>query len=145
MLTLSEKLKNKNLTIAIVETCTGGLLGNALSNNYGSRNYFVGGFILYNKSLKKSFLNIPENTIIYSNYCTSLMNKGLQKKIKADIYISVSGYLDPINLEDCTEIFYSIFYKKNYNFKLLCYEDLSRNKKKQFVVNHIIDKLNTIL
>ena len=71
------------------------------------------------------------------------MNKGLQKKIKADIYISVSGYLDPINLEDCTEIFYSIFYK-NYNFKLLCYEDLSRNKK-QFVVNHIIDKLNTIL
>ena len=145
MLTLSEKLKNKNLSIAVAESCTSGLLASNLTNIPGSSKYFLGGIVVYNNLLKKTFLNIPENTIIYSNYCTSLMNKGLQKKIKADIYISVSGYLDPINLEDCSEIFYSIFYKKNYNFKLLCYEDLSRNKKKQFVVNHIIDKLNTIL
>ena len=146
MLKLSEKLKNKNLTIAVAESCTSGLLASTLTDIQGSSNYFMGGIIVYNNLLKKTFLNIPKNTIIYSKNCTNLMNIGLQKQIKANIYISVSGYLEPINLEDSGVVFYSIFYKNhNYSFRLQCYENLNREKQKEFVVNDIIDKLNSIL
>ena len=146
MLKLSQILINNNLTVAVAESCTGGLLASTLTNISGSSKYFKGGIIAYNSSIKHTFLNIPKNTIIYSKKCTNLMNKGLQKQIKADIYISVSGYLEPINLEDSGVVFYSIFYKNhNYSFRLSCYEKLNRDKQKEFVINNIIDKLNTIL
>ena len=112
MLELSQKLFNKKLTIATAESCTGGLLASTLCNVPGSSNYLMGGIVAYNSSIKNTFLNIPINTIIYSKNCANLMNIGLQEKINADIYVSVTGYLEPLNIELNGIVFYSILYKK---------------------------------
>jgi len=145
MLKLSQKLFNKKLTIAVAESCTSGLLANTLSNVYGSSRYLMGGVVAYNSSIKYTFLNIPKHTIIYSKKCANLMNIGLQKQINADIYVSVTGYLEPLNIELTSVVFYSILYKnKNHSFRMRCRPNLNRQKQKEFVVNQIIYTLNSI-
>ena len=146
MLELSQKLFNKKLTIATAESCTGGLLASTLSNVRGSSNYLMGGIVAYNSSIKNTFLNIPINTIIYSKKCANLMNIGLQKQINADIYVSVTGYLEPLNIELTGIVFYSILYKnKNLSFRMRCHPNLTRKKQKEFIITEIIYTLNRVL
>lgn len=61
---LGTLLIRHNATIAVAESCTGGLLGNWLTNISGSSKYFMGGIISYSNESKQNVLGVKEETLI---------------------------------------------------------------------------------
>ena len=58
-----EELKKRKLTLAVAESCSGGGLGNQITNVAGSSEVFLGGVIAYANSLKTGLLGVPEETL----------------------------------------------------------------------------------
>ena len=96
---LHKKLLKKEKTLAIAESCTGGLLSNLLTSLPGSSDYFLLGAVTYSNKSKKTILNIPEKIIArygaVSQPVAKLMAKNIRKKIKADIGLSITGIAGP--------------------------------------------------
>jgi len=91
-------LKNKK-TIAVAESCTGGLISKILTDNPGSSNYFLAGIVSYNNKAKEKILKIPAAIIkkhaAVSKEIASLMAKSIQKISGADLGIGVTGIAGP--------------------------------------------------
>ena len=56
-------LKKKNLKIAVVESCTGGILSSAITSVSGSSKIFVLGLVTYSNQSKNSVLKIPKKIL----------------------------------------------------------------------------------
>ena len=56
-------LKDKHLTIATAESCTGGLLGAALTQEPGSSEFYLGGVVSYSNSVKQGILEVNEENL----------------------------------------------------------------------------------
>jgi nicotinamide-nucleotide amidase len=96
---VSGKLINSGLTLAVAESCTGGLLSSRLTDVSGSSKYFLGGFCTYSNLAKEKFLNVKKKTLekygaVSSQVCES-MAKGIREKFNSDIGISVTGIAGP--------------------------------------------------
>ncbi len=91
-------LKNKK-TLAIAESCTGGLVANRITNIPGSSKYFMFGVVTYSNYSKNKILNIPLSIInkygAVSKQVASLMAKNVRLLSSADIGIGISGILGP--------------------------------------------------
>jgi nicotinamide-nucleotide amidase len=96
---VGEKLRNKGLTISVAESCTGGLIGNLLTNAPGSSNYFMGGLLVYSNQSKIDLLNVSQETIekngAVSDRTVQEMTEGVKKKIGTDIGLAVTGIAGP--------------------------------------------------
>ncbi|MEE9117891.1 MAG: CinA family protein, partial [Calditrichia bacterium] len=57
---VSKLLKRHDKTIAVAESCTGGLISNLLTNIQGSSKFFLEGIISYSNQAKKDLLNVSE-------------------------------------------------------------------------------------
>ncbi|HSE57546.1 MAG TPA: CinA family nicotinamide mononucleotide deamidase-related protein, partial [Nitrospiraceae bacterium] len=53
-------LSQQSLTLAVAESCTGGLIGHRLTQVAGSSSYFEGGVICYSNRMKQDWLAVPE-------------------------------------------------------------------------------------
>ena len=60
---VGEMLRERHQTLAVAESCTGGLLGERITSVPGSSDYFLGGFITYTNRMKVEWLGVPEETI----------------------------------------------------------------------------------
>ncbi len=60
---IAKKLIIKNRTVSVAESCTGGLLGAALTELSGSSSYFIGGELTYSNIAKINQLGVLENTL----------------------------------------------------------------------------------
>ncbi len=58
-----EELKERGLTLAVAESCSGGGLGNQITNVPGSSEVFLGGVIAYANSVKTGILGVGEATL----------------------------------------------------------------------------------
>jgi PncC family amidohydrolase len=56
-------LTDRGLTISVAESCTGGLIGNLITDVPGSSRYFLGGIIVYCNQSKMEILNVSPKTI----------------------------------------------------------------------------------
>lgn len=94
-----ERLLGENLTISVVESCTGGLLGKKLTEQPGSSAYFMGGFLTYSNEMKSQLLGIPSETInsfgAVSEEVAKAMVDGLCQKTGTDFGISITGIAGP--------------------------------------------------
>ena len=92
-------LKRFKLTIAIAESCTGGLLCHRITNSPGCSKYFKGGIIAYNNDLKKRILGVPGEILKISgpiNEETAIaMARGIRKIVDSDIGIATTGIAGP--------------------------------------------------
>lgn len=97
--TVSNLLKQKNLTIATAESCTGGLIANSLTNLSGSSDYFDRGIVSYSNNAKIELLDVPEKMLIeygaVSEQVAKAMAEGVRKKSNVDIGISTTGIAGP--------------------------------------------------
>ena len=92
-------LSQQNKTLAIAESCTGGLIANMMTDIDGSSDYFVFSGVTYSNDAKINILNVQKKTIIDHGAVheqTALeMAQGARKKAGADFAISTTGIAGP--------------------------------------------------
>ncbi len=96
-----QKLKEKNQTLTLVESCTGGYISNLLTNISGSSEVYNGGWNVYTDAFKKKQLNIKDETLntstAVSEECAKELLSNALEKTQADLGIAVVGYLEKYN------------------------------------------------
>jgi len=94
-----ERLRRLGRWLAVAESCTGGLLGAAVTDVPGSSAYFLGGVISYADRVKIEQLQVPEETLArygaVSERTAAAMASGIQLLFKADIGVSITGVAGP--------------------------------------------------
>lgn len=96
---LHKALIHKKLSIAVAESCTGGLLGFLLTATPGSSKYFKLGLITYSNKTKQKLLNIPGRLIkakgAVSQEIASKMAQNIKYLAKTDIGVGITGIAGP--------------------------------------------------
>jgi len=96
---IHNKLLSREKTIAVAESCSGGMLSAELTKNPGASGYFLLGVTAYSNKSKQKILKIPAKLI--SNYgavsrqVAISMAKNIRKISKADLGISITGLAGP--------------------------------------------------
>lgn len=94
-----EQARNKGLTIATAESCTGGWIGKILTDIPGSSRVFKGGLVAYSNTIKETLLYVPKDLLIkhgaVSEPVAITMAKNCAQSFGADIAISVTGIAGP--------------------------------------------------
>jgi len=92
-------LREKGLTLAVAESCTGGLLGMRLTEVPGSSDYFRGGVIAYSNAVKEAVLGVPrailEEKGAVSPECARAMAEGARRLLGADLALAITGIAGP--------------------------------------------------
>jgi len=92
-------LKEKGLTIATAESCTGGLVAATLVNVPGSSEYFKGSVVAYSNEVKEKVLGVNPETLntfgAVSAQTAREMAEGVRKLLSADIGLSTTGIAGP--------------------------------------------------
>lgn len=92
-------LAGKNLTLAVAESCTGGLISHRLTNIPGSSEYFLGGFVTYSNIVKETVLGVEHHLIeeygAVSTHVVQSMARGARRLAGADVSLAVSGIAGP--------------------------------------------------
>ena len=95
----NRRLQEHRLTLAVAESCTGGLLGNYITDIPGSSRIFVGGVIAYSNEAKAKLLDVDwdilEQDGAVSSQCAAAMAQGARRSLGSDIAISVTGIAGP--------------------------------------------------
>lgn len=92
-------LKEKGLTLATAESCTGGLIGKELTDISGSSSVYMGGIIAYSNEVKMRILRVPENVLVQhgavSEECAKAMAVGAANQLRTKCSVSVTGVAGP--------------------------------------------------
>ncbi len=90
---------NQNITIATAESCTGGLIGAAITSIPGSSVPFKGGIIAYDNAIKNKLLNVPPGMLqkygAVSREVARAMANGAIEALNVDLAVSVTGIAGP--------------------------------------------------
>lgn len=93
------KCSSRGWSLAVAESCTGGLLGGSLTAIPGSSEVFVGGVIAYSNSLKSRLLGVPAQTLelegAVSEETALAMARGVSTITGAPCGVSVTGVAGP--------------------------------------------------
>jgi nicotinamide-nucleotide amidase len=99
---VGELLSARRLTLATMESCTGGLLASTITDVPGSSAYFKGGFVAYTNEMKASLgVNhiLIENHGAVSREAAEAMAQAARQQLGADIGLAVTGVAGPDALE----------------------------------------------
>jgi nicotinamide-nucleotide amidase len=92
-------LRGRGLTLAVAESCTGGLLGSRITARPGSSDYFLGGVISYGNQAKTDLLDVPAGMLArhgaVSEEVAGAMAAGARARLGADYALSVTGVAGP--------------------------------------------------
>ena len=92
-------LVDRGMTVAVAESCTGGLLGAALTERPGSSAYFLGGIQAYANSVKEQLLGVSHETLLsfgaVSEEVASEIALGVQRLTGSDWALSTTGIAGP--------------------------------------------------
>jgi nicotinamide-nucleotide amidase len=101
---LGRMLTERKLTIAVAESCTGGLIADKITDVPGSSNYFERGIISYSNQSKIENLKVPEELIethgAVSSEVAKAMALGVRQIAGTDIGISTTGIAGPTGGSD---------------------------------------------
>lgn len=96
--------KEKDLTLSVAESCTGGLICHYLTALPGASSFLQAGVVTYSAESKKRILGIPQKVFsshgIVSEETAQQMAKRVRALTKTDVAVSTTGNLGPDVLED---------------------------------------------
>jgi PncC family amidohydrolase len=96
---LAERCNALGLHVATVESCTGGLVGHAITEIPGSSAYYVGGFVTYSDELKFLAVAVPHDVLsahgAVSAQVAMAMATGGRQRTGADLAVAVTGIAGP--------------------------------------------------
>jgi nicotinamide-nucleotide amidase len=92
-------LNARKLTLAVAESCTGGLIGHRLTEVPGASDYFLGGVVSYSNDAKCDLLRVPDATLArhgaVSPETARDMARGVRQVFHAAIGLAVTGIAGP--------------------------------------------------
>jgi len=96
---VGELLRKRGLTLAVAESCTGGLIGHRITNVPGSSDYYLGSVTAYAYEVKEALLGVRHNTL-YEHGAVSAetaleMAQGVRQVMRADLGLAVTGIAGP--------------------------------------------------
>ena len=101
---ISNIFKENAITLAVAESCTGGLVSDLLTNVQGSSAFFLGGIVSYSNKVKENLLNVSEKLItkcgVISAEVAKAMASGARERMQADIGLAVTGIAGPTGIEE---------------------------------------------
>ena len=96
---LGRLLREKGLTLAVAESCTGGLLGERITRVPGSSDYFLGGVVSYTYRAKSEILGVPSSLLeergAVNEEVAVRMARGARELFGSDLALSVTGVAGP--------------------------------------------------
>jgi len=105
---LGHLLKQKNLTLATAESCTGGKIAQMITSVPGASAYFKGSVVSYSTDTKVQVLNIPQKLIdnysVVSENVAKKMALSVQKLMQTDYAIATTGNAGPLKGDADAEI-----------------------------------------
>ena len=149
-----ELLKNKNKTIATMESCTGGFIASSITDNEGASEVLKFSAVTYSNEFKIK-LGVNEKTIndysVYSIQVAREMAKNISEFAQSDYGIGITGKINRIDKNNLfgsnDKIFYSIYNKDNnkyYDYEILAIAGTRKNNK-GYILKNIEKKLINIL
>ena len=92
-------LERRGMTLAVAESCTGGLIGHRITNVPGSSAYYEGSITAYSYDVKEMILHVRHDTLYrygtVSEQTAREMALGIQRAFRADIGLAVTGIAGP--------------------------------------------------
>ncbi len=92
-------LRDRSLTVAVAESCTGGYVAHALTNIAGSSAYMAGGIVAYSNRVKMDVLGVSPETLrkhgAVSEVVAVQMAEGVRQRLGADLGLSTTGVAGP--------------------------------------------------
>jgi nicotinamide-nucleotide amidase len=89
----------KKLTLAVAESCTGGLIGHRITNVPGCSQYFKGDLVTYTYDVKEGVLGVSDETLkahgAVSEECVREMAAGARNRTGANVSVATSGIAGP--------------------------------------------------
>ena len=89
----------RHLSLAVAESCTGGLVAQRLTAVPGASRYFLGGAVVYADALKMEFTDVPAEMIAnegpVSKAVAKAMAEGIRRRTRADVGVAVTGIAGP--------------------------------------------------
>jgi nicotinamide-nucleotide amidase len=146
---IGKLLSEKDLTLATMESCTGGLLSNTITDVPGSSNYFKGGFVTYTNEAKAACGVDPELIARHGAVSTEVaadMARAARERLRSDIGIGITGVAGPDEMEGKTAgtVFIAIDNGKDTKLIEGRYPPL-RHQVKRRAVCHALYELRRIL
>lgn len=96
---VGQRLALQKKTLAVAESCTGGLVGHRLTGVAGSSAYFRGGVIAYDNALKERLLGVRRETLeasgAVSEETAREMAEGVRDRVGADLGLAITGIAGP--------------------------------------------------
>lgn len=96
---LTRLFNEKELTLAVAESCTGGLLGHTITQIPGCSDWFLGGVISYSNEVKTKLLDVFQETLreygAVSAETALEMACGVRLKLGSNVSIAITGIAGP--------------------------------------------------
>jgi len=91
--------RERQLTLAVAESCSGGMLAEMITSLAGSSEYFRGGFVSYSEQAKIETLGVPAETIrdhtVYSAETAEQMALAARRKLNTSLGVGITGVAGP--------------------------------------------------
>lgn len=92
-------LQMRNATIAVAESCTGGLLAERITSIGGSSRYFLGGAVVYSNQLKTELAGVPVEMIhrhgAVSREVAAALAEGIRYRCESTLGVGITGVAGP--------------------------------------------------
>lgn len=96
-----KKLKEQSKTLALAESCTGGLVSKIITDVSGASAVYVGGVCSYSNNVKMKILGVKEETLCefgaVSEQTAREMSEGVRKALGTDIGVGITGIAGPLS------------------------------------------------
>ena len=144
-------LKAQKKTVAVAESCTGGLLGAKITEIAGASQAFLGGVLAYDNAVKEKLLSVPAAMLkehgAVSDKVATAMAKGVRNSLGADFGIAITGIAGPggATKEKAVGLVYVALQtdEKTYVRKLNLGND--RDRVRTMATHHALDMLRRYL
>jgi nicotinamide-nucleotide amidase len=98
-LAVGRRLGARGMTLAVAESCTGGLLGHRLTSVSGSSTFFERGVVVYSNRAKEELLGVPAEILrthgAVSAPCAEAMVRGICERSDTACGLSITGIAGP--------------------------------------------------
>lgn len=141
-------LKEKQLTVATAESCTGGLIAKSVTDIAGSSAVLAGGMVTYTNRIKIDVLGVDENIIKehseVSYACAEAMAKRAKEVFGTDYALSATGYAGPgggTEKDPTGTVYIGIATPTGMRSERICIENATRAQVRNTVAHYALKML----